>query len=157
LSGDKNMLTGELWLLIMQFGVLVLLVFLIIALIVAINKEMRQKIKETKQNDIKKTEYGLPTFLKMILLSGAKPKSGETITLNHDIIIGRSETSANIVIDSSFVSGRHTRIFQYSDSFMIEDLGSTNGTYLNGEIITSPRKLNEGDIVIIGDSEFKVI
>ena len=151
------MLTSEIMLLIMRFGVIILFVVLIIAMIAAINKQMRQKLTESSKNNIKKTEYGLPAFLKMLLISGTKPQNGETITLNRDVIIGRNQLSANIVIDSNFVSSRHTRIFQYGESFMIEDLGSTNGTYLNGELIASPRKLNEGDVVIIGDSEFKVI
>ena len=149
------MISGELLLLIMRIGILILLALLIIVLITTINKEMKKGVKGS--NEIKKTEYGLPAFLKMIFVGGTKPKNNENITLNKEIVIGRNDFQANVVIDSNFISGRHTRIFPFGESIMIEDLGSTNGTYVNNELIDSPKKLSENDIVMVGDTEFKVV
>jgi len=146
---------GELLLLVMRMLVIALLIALVIALIVAVNREMRANLEQ--RADLKKMEHGLPAFYKMIYLSGAKPKNVLNITLNKEIIVGRNEISANVIIDSNFVSTKHTRLFNFGDSVMIEDLGSTNGTYVNGEMITAPKKLSEDDIVIIGDTEFKVV
>ena len=66
--------------------------------------------------------------------------------------IGRVE-SADLQIDSSRVSREHAVIVKEQDGFRIRDLGSTNGTFLNGEPIEEAR-LNDGDILTIADTEF---
>ena len=50
--------------------------------------------------------------------------------------------------------GRHTRIYPRGGSLIVEDLGSTNGTYLNEELLETPRPLHQGDRLRIGNSEF---
>ena len=57
-------------------------------------------------------------------------------------------------LEDPFASARHARVFEQGNIVVIEDLGSTNGTYLNEELLESPRPLHPGDRVRIGDSEF---
>jgi predicted component of type VI protein secretion system len=66
--------------------------------------------------------------------------------------LGRGEVE--IRLEDPFASARHARIFREGPVVVIEDLGSTNGTYLNGELITGPQPLHDGDRIRIGDSEF---
>ena len=63
-------------------------------------------------------------------------------------------TSAEIRLEDPFASSRHARIYEQGNIVVIEDLGSTNGTYLNEELLQTPRPLHPGDRVRIGDSEF---
>jgi len=64
-------------------------------------------------------------------------------------ILGR-DPSATVWIDLSSVSRRHARILVGDEEAMIEDLGSHNGTYVGGDRISEPRKLENGDKVKIG-------
>ena len=59
-----------------------------------------------------------------------------------------------MTIPDSSVSHRHARIYHSDGEWYVEDLGSTNGTYLNEELLGGPRPLHPGDRVRIGDSEF---
>jgi hypothetical protein len=79
--------------------------------------------------------------------------SGMIYDLDGDIVLGRGE-HAEIRLEDPFASARHARIFEQSNILVIEDLGSTNGTYLNEELLETPRPLHPGDRVRIGDSEF---
>ena len=61
---------------------------------------------------------------------------------------------ADIVLGDTFASGRHARLEPQGEVMVLEDLGSTNGTYLNGEPLNGPQPLHPGDRIRIGDSEF---
>jgi pSer/pThr/pTyr-binding forkhead associated (FHA) protein len=80
-------------------------------------------------------------------------ESGMIYDLDGDVVLGRGE-QAEIRIDDPFASGRHTRIYLRGGSLIVEDLGSTNGTYLNEELLETPRPLHQGDRLRIGNSEF---
>ncbi len=74
---------------------------------------------------------------------------GKTFSLNKELTIGRAE-DCTVVLDDAYVSQKHARIFPRGDGFVVEDLGSTNGTYLNRQRLTSPAELRRGDQVKIG-------
>jgi hypothetical protein len=99
-------------------------------------------------------------------LDGGEPRllvkraSGHQAGAAYDIptygaTLGRGEVE--IRLDDPFASSRHARIFREGPVVVIEDLGSTNGTYLNGELLTGPRPLHDGDRIRIGDSEFSYL
>ncbi len=66
--------------------------------------------------------------------------------------LGRGDVE--IRLDDPFASARHARISREGHVVVIEDLGSTNGTYLNEQPLTGPQPLHDGDRIRIGDSEF---
>ena len=68
--------------------------------------------------------------------------------------MGRSD-GAEIKVDDQFASSAHARIFSRGELMYVEDLGSTNGTYLNGRQIRSAEPLNGADVIRIGDSEYR--
>lgn len=92
------------------------------------------------------------TTQKYQLLMRSGPKPGEIFVLDKDeITIGR-EVYNDFPITEPEVSRKHTRIFQKGDVYFIEDLGSTNGTFLNNERLTSIQPLRVGDVIILGES-----
>ncbi|HUA12021.1 MAG TPA: FHA domain-containing protein [Solirubrobacteraceae bacterium] len=71
-----------------------------------------------------------------------------------EVVLGRGE-DADILLEDPFASSRHAVIYEQGEVSVIEDLASTNGTYMNEELLQSPRPLHTGDRVRIGDSEFE--
>ena len=78
---------------------------------------------------------------------------GMIYDLDDDIVLGRGDR-AEIRLEDPFASARHARIYAQGNIMVIADLESTNGTYLNEELLQTPRPLHPGDRVRIGDSEF---
>jgi hypothetical protein len=68
-------------------------------------------------------------------------------------VLGRGD-AAEIRLDDPFASSRHAQLLLQAGVVVLEDLGSTNGTYLNEELLAGPSPLHAGDRVRIGDSEF---
>jgi pSer/pThr/pTyr-binding forkhead associated (FHA) protein len=77
------------------------------------------------------------------------PLKGKSYDLGEELTIGRAE-KCHIVVDDTYVSQVHARFYANGDTYLVEDLGSTNGTYLNRRRITSPEELSRGDRVKIG-------
>ena len=78
---------------------------------------------------------------------------GMIYDLDADLILGRGDR-AEIRLEDPFASSRHARVYRQGGAVVLEDLDSTNGTYLNEELLDTPRPLHPGDHVRIGDSEF---
>jgi hypothetical protein len=82
---------------------------------------------------------------------------GHTPGMEYDIgdgaVLGRGD-QAEIRLEDPFASSRHARLLRQGGIIVLEDLGSTNGTYLNEELLSGPQPLHRGDRVRIGDSEF---
>ena len=79
--------------------------------------------------------------------------AGMIYDLDEDAVLGRGD-AADIRLEDPFASSRHARIYSQGGLLVIEDMASTNGTYLNEELLEGPRPLHRGDRVRIGDSEF---
>lgn len=71
------------------------------------------------------------------------------------LVIGRS-TEADLTLADPFLSRRHSRLFRAGSSLLIEDLGSRNGTLLNGQPVVGPTPVRPGDVVRISGSEIRV-
>ena len=85
--------------------------------------------------------------------SGAGLRAGAAYDLSDGALLGRGD-EADIVLEDSFASTRHARLAPHGDVIVLEDLGSTNGTYLNDEPLRGPQPLHPGDRIRIGDSDF---
>jgi hypothetical protein len=85
--------------------------------------------------------------------SGAGLRVGAAYDLSDGALLGRGD-QADIVLEDSFASSRHARLVPHGDVMVLEDLGSTNGTYLNDEPLRGPQPLHPGDRIRIGDSDF---
>jgi pSer/pThr/pTyr-binding forkhead associated (FHA) protein len=88
------------------------------------------------------------SFSRIIMKEG--PVTGEIFPFNQDeMIFGRSEGS-DLVIDSPGVSRRHARIMRVKNGYQLEDLGSSNGTYVNGNRLITAHLLQRGDVIRLG-------
>lgn len=84
-----------------------------------------------------------------VMRSGPTP--GATYSLEGDqLIIGRDSSSA-VAINDAEVSRKHARLNFQGGKYVIEDLGSTNGTFVNGQRLASPAVLKSGDVVSLGE------
>jgi pSer/pThr/pTyr-binding forkhead associated (FHA) protein len=75
--------------------------------------------------------------------------AGRQIPVDGPVEIGRDE-STNLALDDEQASRRHARVSAQGDLAVVEDLGSTNGTYVNGQPIEGPRAVRPGDTIRIG-------
>jgi FHA domain len=85
--------------------------------------------------------------------SAAGLRDGVAYDLSDGAVLGRGD-QVDIKLEDSFASTSHARLMPQGDVVVLEDLGSTNGTYLNGEPLRGPQPLHVGDRIRIGDSEF---
>jgi DNA-binding NtrC family response regulator/pSer/pThr/pTyr-binding forkhead associated (FHA) protein len=85
------------------------------------------------------------------LLALFGPKQGLRIPLTGSLTVGRGATADLKLVDGK-VSREHCRIDASGARAMIEDLGSQNGTYVNGEVIDRPTPVAEGDEIMVGDT-----
>ena len=86
---------------------------------------------------------------------GPKEINGIKLAVTGPLVVGRAP-GADIVVSEEFVSGRHARFTPFDDRLILEDLGSTNGTQVNGRPINEPKELANGDNVQIGDVVIEV-
>lgn len=85
---------------------------------------------------------------KLVLLFEGRVIRETAVTLGQPCTIGRLPDNT-IVIDNSAVSSHHVRVAREGPQFVVEDLGSTNGTFVNGEKITK-KPLRHGDTILVG-------
>jgi hypothetical protein len=90
--------------------------------------------------------------LEVVAAMGHEP--GESFDVNSGITLGRSPT-ADLQVDDPFASSAHARIFPRGQFMYIEDMGSTNGTFLNGRQLRKPEQLRVADSIRIGDTEYR--
>jgi hypothetical protein len=92
---------------------------------------------------------------RLVVERAAGHDAGSAYDLAHGATLGRG--NVEIKLDDPFASSQHARIWREGHVFVIEDLGSTNGTYLNDEPLNGPAPLHPGDTIRIGDSEFRYL
>lgn len=89
------------------------------------------------------------------LICEAGPSSGQEFVLEGDeVVIGRAVDNPVSIPDTS-VSRKHALVRRTGDGWAISDLGSGNGTLLNGEAVTDETVLNDGDVIRLGDTELR--
>jgi len=89
-----------------------------------------------------------PDDASLVIHAGAG--AGSQLPLDGELILGREHATADLVIEDPGVSRRHARVLPDNGTVIVEDLGSSNGTYVNGERITGPVQVGTGDEVQIG-------
>jgi hypothetical protein len=86
----------------------------------------------------------------LLVLQG--PRTGQIFDLDRPIVTIGREAGSEIVLEDPQVSRRHARLTLQGASYFVEDLGSTNGSFVNGRRVMSPTPLNPGDKLGLGDT-----
>ncbi len=79
-------------------------------------------------------------------------RHGESYPLTEEVSVGRAPGCGVVLDDDTFVSQVHARLFRRGRETYVEDLGSTNGTFVNGERVTEVTRLRRGDRVQFGNT-----
>jgi hypothetical protein len=107
---------------------------------------------ETGYHDVLGGEGAHDAFL--VVEEGGGLSAGEHFDLFGGVSLGRS-ADADIRLDDRYASGIHARVFNRSGAYYVEDMNSTNGTLLNSRELHGEAELSPGDVIRIGDTEFR--
>jgi hypothetical protein len=96
----------------------------------------------------------VPSTARLVVERGAGLQAGQAFVVGAGLTIGRAD-GVEIRIADGFASGRHARVFGHDALDYVEDMGSTNGTYVNGRRVDGQEPLRPDDRIRIGDTELR--
>lgn len=140
---------------VLKIALLALLYFFIWRAVRAVVIDLygtRERRPRTERQRPQKRGRGTPTKLVVVDGTGARTS---THKLSGSLDIGR-DASCAIRPDDTYLSQQHARVFNRNGSWVVEDLGSTNGTYLNQQKVTVPSQIAPGDRIRIGKTVIEV-
>jgi len=154
---------------IMQWGVIVLIFLFFLRVIRAVWVEMspatiRKTRSERRQERRQERAAARPpdrpreSRRRQLYLKVVQPEAqaGRTYDLDDELTIGRSPGCGVAMSEDIYTSTIHARLFRRNDQLWVEDLGSTNGTFVNSEQIKQAMRLGKGDLLQIGSTVFEV-
>lgn len=109
----------------------------------------REAAKETRRAD----KQALPVQLAIIEPAQLK---GHTYPLADELTVGRA-AGCQVTIDDTYASQIHARVFARDGQLFVEDLGSTNGTYLNRKKVQGPQVMRRGDRLQVGNTVMELV
>jgi hypothetical protein len=93
---------------------------------------------------------------RLVVVKSPALEEGDELTLNSTaLLVGRGSRNDVDLAADEYASSEHARIEPRRDGVWLEDVGSTNGTYLNGIQVTRAKRLTPGDVVRIGETELR--
>jgi pSer/pThr/pTyr-binding forkhead associated (FHA) protein len=93
---------------------------------------------------------------RLVVLESPALEEGEVVALtSHPVTVGRGSNNDVPLPSDEYASTRHARFEPRRDGVWIEDIGSTNGTFVNGIRLTRERKLAAGDVVRVGETDLR--
>jgi FHA domain len=93
---------------------------------------------------------------RLVVVKSPALEEGDELQLDSSaLLIGRGSRNDVDLGRDEFASSEHARIEPRRDGVWLEDVGSTNGTYLNGIRLTRPKRLTVGDVVRVGETELR--
>jgi hypothetical protein len=97
-----------------------------------------------------------PVTGRLVVVKSADLDEGQGYELDSaQLTIGRGGRNDIAIATDEYASARHARFEPRQDGVWVQDLGSTNGTYLNGARLEHPRRLTQGDIVRVGETDLR--
>ena len=149
---------GELTATVLRFGFLLLLWIMIIAVLTAVRRDLAvgRKNRTSAARNVSTgaatpdapTAAARPHARRLVVLEG--PQQGTVIDLGGSpVMMGRAEEST-LVLEDDYASGRHARLFPQGSRWFLEDLGSTNGSYVDGQRIQGRAQLVDGSVITMG-------
>jgi hypothetical protein len=147
-------------LLILKIAFLVLLYGFIVLVVRSSSKGMQQAPQESivlgaAEAAALRSKHGLAPA-RLLVVSSPELNAGSTIEIAAPTVVGRDAQSGIRLDRDEFASGRHARIEPRPDGAWVDDLGSTNGTFLNGKKLKRAKLAKAGDVIKIGATELQV-
>jgi hypothetical protein len=99
---------------------------------------------------VRKRDSGVRRSGDKLVVLEPNERRGQTFDLGEELTVGRAEGCGVALPEDTFVSQLHARVFRRDGSFYVEDLGSTNGTFLNRKPVTTAVQLRKGDRLQVG-------
>jgi pSer/pThr/pTyr-binding forkhead associated (FHA) protein len=90
-----------------------------------------------------------------VLFVRSESQKGQEFEVKDVVVMGRSEET-DVVLDDPYASEFHLRFVSQDSGMVLHDLGSTNGTYVNGRRISAPTQLRHGDTVQVGKTVMEI-
>jgi hypothetical protein len=153
LETDETLLIGKI-------AFLVLLYLFILYVVRSATKGMTQAPQESiilgaAEANAARARHGLsPT--RLLVLASPELGQGKTIDVAAPTVVGRDAASGIRLEHDEFVSARHARIEPRPEGALVDDLGSTNGTFVNGTKLKRAQLAKAGDVIKIGATELQV-
>ena len=153
----------ETTLLLLKIGFLVLLYLFIWRIVRSVGRDLRlpqesmiispqqPASRELRTRPARTVELG-----RLVVVKSPALEQGEEYTLDSaPVSIGRAANNDLSIDGDEYASARHARFEPRRDGVYIEDVGSTNGTYVNGIRVTRERRLTRGDVVRVGETDLR--
>jgi pSer/pThr/pTyr-binding forkhead associated (FHA) protein len=90
-----------------------------------------------------------------VLFVRSESQQGQEFEVSDVVVLGRSDET-DVVIDDPYASEFHLRLVSQENGMMLHDLGSTNGTYVNGRRVSAPTELKRGDTIQVGKTVMEI-
>jgi hypothetical protein len=140
----------------LKYGFLALVYLFLARVVRVVVLEMRSSPDAVAADGQRRAGPGGKRGARLRVLEPAQHK-GEMYPLGDELTVGRGGGCGVVLPDDQFVSTVHARLFRRGDDLFVEDLGSRNGTFVNGGQVQSPTKLRRGDRVQFGQTVAEVV
>lgn len=140
----------------LKFGFLALVYLFLARVVRVVVLEMRGSPDAAATDGQRRASPGGKRGARLRVLEPAQHK-GETYPLGDELTVGRGGGCGVVLPDDQFVSTVHARLFRRGDDLFVEDLGSRNGTFVNGGQVQAPTKIRRGDRVQFGQTVAEVV
>ena len=148
-------------LLVLKIAFLVLLYLFIWRIVRSAGRDVRLPQESFILGPSEAAAHGLgrqaaPTTGSLVVVKSDALSEGREFVLDtHPLTLGRAPENDVRLDGDEFASSKHARIEPRRDGVWVEDVGSTNGTFVNGARLEEPRRLRPGDVVRIGDTDLR--
>lgn len=136
--------------LVMKFAIIAIIYLIIIFALRIMYKDIKG---DGKKKPVRKKSMGLEVMERG---ENFNLRTGAVIPLNNELSIGRKEDNL-LILGDKYVSSKHAKIYVKNTDYILQDLGSTNGTTMNNKKVTDKVVIRKGDEIKIGTSVFRVI
>ena len=92
---------------------------------------------------------------RLVVVQSPELETGSSLELSRELLAGRDASSDVRLPADGYASGRHARFVRGEETDVVEDLNSTNGTFVNGDRLTGSRPLRDGDTITLGQTQLK--
>ncbi|GIW04220.1 MAG: FHA domain-containing protein [Thermomicrobiales bacterium] len=137
----------------------ILVIALLYLFLLQIARVMLRELSELAQGSSspsRQPDAPPPAYLVLLEPANASLVAGTTLPLGSPTLLGR-HPRCDIVVDDASVSAEHAEIIGADGEWWVRDLGSTNGTFVNGHEVTFPTQVEDGDSLQIGRVKFRVV